>query len=273
MSDLSLALWQRAPAPWSAQEFLCALEAAVAKSGAHVFVTNELCWPGYGDAQKSMAEAVTRDSPLIVSVQAIAARQSKAIVLGYAEKDGAHVFNSAICIGSNGVILANYRKQTAANDYESSCFARGGCGSVFLLNGIPTSILICMDVEFPELVRRASLDGAQLLIVPTALAPKWRVIPEAVIPARAYENGIFIAYCNYAGEDDIGQFCGQSLVAGPDGRAIVSAGSDSCILEATINSDRVTAARSQLDYLQHLEQLHCHPRPTTPKGRTILVGG
>jgi 5-aminopentanamidase len=273
MSELSLALWQLDPVPWSAQEFLCALEDAVAQTGAHVFVTTELCWPGYGDAQKSKAEAVTQDSPLIVGVQAIATRHCKAIVLGYAEKDGPNVFNSAVCIDSKGIILANYRKQTSANEYESSCFARGGCGSVFLLNGIPTSILICLDVEFPELVRRASLDGAQLLIVPTALAPKWRVIPEAVIPARAYENGIFVAYCNYAGDDDVRAFCGQSLVAGPDGRAIVKAGSNSCIVEATINSDRVAEARSQLDYLQHLEQLHCRLWPTTSKCRTILFGG
>jgi len=177
------------------------------------------------------------------------------VVLGYAEVDGEKLFNSAICLDANGMILANYRKQTVANDYERQCFGKGGPGPVFLLHGVPTSILICLDVEFPELVRRASLDGAHLLIVPTALAPKWRVVPETVIPARAYENGIFVAYCNYAGDDEAGPFCGQSLVAGPDGRAIAHAQSAACTIEATINSDHVAETRSQLDYLQHVQLL------------------
>lgn len=247
MMKLTLALWQRASMQWSGDEFLQALDEAMAQTEADVFITPELCWPGYGDARSSRDDAVGQASSLITSV--------RAIVLGYAEADGARLFNSAMCIDAHGAIVANYRKQTTANDYERLCFGKGSHGPIFLLNGVPTSVLICLDVEFPELVRRASLDGAHLLIVPTALAPRWRVVPEMVIPTRAYENGIFVAYCNYATGSDAGPFCGLSLVAGPDGRTIANAQFGDCILEATIESGQVAEARSHLDYLRHLELL------------------
>lgn len=257
MTKLTLALWQLAPRPWSREKFLRALEEAMAQTAADVFITPELCWPGYGDVRSSRSEAVAQTSPLIAAVRAIAARHRRGIVLGYAETSGAEVFNSAICIDADGAILANYRKQTTANDYERACFGKGDHAPVFLLRGVQTSVLICLDVEFPELVRRASRDGAYLLIVPTALAPRWGIVPEMVIPTRAYENGIFVAYCNYAGEGDAGPFCGQSLVAGPDGRTIARARSTDCLMEATVESDRVAEARSHLDYLQHLDLLRC----------------
>ncbi len=229
----------------------------MAQTHADVFITPELCWPGYGDARSSIEQALSQNDALITGVRGIAARHGKAIVLGYAEADGARVFNSALSIGTDGAILTNYRKQTAANEYERQCFGTGGPGSVFPLHGVPTSLLICLDAEFPELVRRASLDGAHLVIVPTALAPKWRIVPETVIPTRAYENGIFVAYCNYAGDGNVGPFCGQSLVVGPDGRSMAQPQTGVCTVEVTIESDDVIKARSQLDYLRHLELLRC----------------
>lgn len=255
MTKIALALWQRAPALLTEDSFFRALDGAMAQTHADVFITPELCWPGYGDVVSSRAAAVNQCGPFIAQVRALAVRHGKAIVLGYAESDSGRIYNSAICIGADGDVLANYRKQTTANDYEHKCFAKGGSAPVFEIKGIPVSLLICLDAEFPELVRRASLEGALLLIVPTALSPKWRVIPDAVIPTRACENGIFVAYCNYAGDGEAAPFCGGSLVVGPDGRAMANAQTRECLLEVTIKSDDVIKARDQLDYLSHLGQL------------------
>lgn len=255
MTEVKLALWQRAPVEPSREGFLEALDNAMAQTRADVLITPELCWPGYGDVVLSRAEAVDQRGPFIACVRALAVRHGKAIVLGYAEADSERIFNSAICIGADGAVLANYRKQTTANDYERECFTKGGPGPVFEINGIPIALLICLDAEFPELVRGASLEGALLLIVPTALSPKWRVIPDAVIPTRACENGIFVAYCNYAGDGEAAPFCGRSLVVGPDGRAIANALTGECLLEVTVKSGDVIKARDQLDYLRHLGHL------------------
>lgn len=255
MKEVTLALWQRRPVESSSEGFLKALDTAMAQTRADLLITPELCWPGYGNIVSSRAEAVSQRGPFIARVRALAVRHGKAIVLGYAEANAGRIYNSAICIDEGGDVKANYRKQTTANDYEHECFARGGPAPVFEIKGLPAALLICLDAEFPELVRHASLEGALLLIVPTALSPKWRVIPEAIIPARACENGIFVAYCNFAGDDEAAPFCGRSLVVGPDGRVIANAHTGECLLEVTIKSDDVIKARDQLDYLHHLGHL------------------
>lgn len=255
MTKVTLALWQRAPVISSPEDFLQSLDKILTQTRADVLITPELCWPGYGDASASCAAAVNQRSPFIAKVRALAVRHGIAVVLGYAETDGGHIYNSAICIGADGAIVANYRKQTIANDYERECFTRGNPAPVFEIKGVPVALLICLDAEFPELVRHASLEGALLLIVPTALSPKWQVIPDVVIPTRACENGIFVAYCNYAGGGNAAPFCGRSLVVGPDGRAMANAQTGECLLEVTINSGDVVKARGQLDYLRHLGDL------------------
>lgn len=255
MTKVTLALWQRAPVVSSPEGFLQSLDKAMAQTRADVLITPELCWPGYGDALASRAEAVNQRSTFIAGVRALAVRHGIAVVLGYAETDSGRIYNSAICIGADGAVVANYRKQTTANDYERECFTRGKPAPVFEIKGVPVALLICLDAEFPELVRHASLEGALLLIVPTALSPKWQVIPDAVIPTRACENGIFVAYCNYAGDGEAAPFCGRSLVVGPDGRAMANAQTGECLLEVTIKSSDVIKARDQLDYLRQLGHL------------------
>jgi 5-aminopentanamidase len=252
MQTLKLALWQAAAEERDAVAFCRALDAALAGTDADLLVTPELCWPGYGDAARARAAAVGRDSALIAEVRALAARHRRAIVLGYAEATGDGMFNSALCIGPDGSVVQNYRKQTWANDYERAVFGTGPAGQVMTLFGIPTAVLICYDAEFPELVRRATTDGARLVIVPTALRPKWRVVSDTVIPARAYENGIFVAYCNHAGAAGGNSFCGLSVVAGPDGVATARAGAHPCLLEATIDLGQIEDIRGQLHFLRDL---------------------
>ena len=95
-------------------------------------------------------------------------------------------------------------------------------------SGIRFGCLICMDCEYPEPARLLALQGAELLIIPTALAlgPVQRLTPECVIPTRALENHVHIAYCNFQGDATCPQhppFCGRSAIVGPDGIALARA--------------------------------------------------
>jgi predicted amidohydrolase len=65
-------------------------------------------------------------------------------------------------------------------------------------------------MEFPEIARACALQGADLIIVPTALAAEWEVVARAVVPARAFENGLFVAYANHAGEDQGYRYLGRA---------------------------------------------------------------
>ena len=69
--------------------------------------------------------------------------------------------------------------------------------------GLRCGLLVCFDVEFPELCRDLALRGAKAIIVPTAL-PKSdgaRFIAQNVVPVRAFENQLFVVYADHCGSD------------------------------------------------------------------------
>lgn len=86
-------------------------------------------------------------------------------------------------------------------------------------------LLICFDVEFCETVRTLALQGAQVILVPTACPDEFeydnmRFISEVIVAARAFENRVHVAYVNHSG----GKFGGLSRCCGPLGNSLVSAG-------------------------------------------------
>lgn len=62
-------------------------------------------------------------------------------------------------------------------------------------------MLLRLAYTDPEPARLLALQGASLILIPTALAlgPVQRLTPECVIPTRALENHVHIAYCNFQG--------------------------------------------------------------------------
>ncbi|MEY2342657.1 nitrilase-related carbon-nitrogen hydrolase [Acidithiobacillus sp. IBUN Pt1247-S3] len=60
---------------------------------------------------------------------------------------------------------------------------------------------ICHDVEFPEVARTLAFSGAELMLVPTANMRSFESVADHLIPARAQENGMFVVYANYFGEE------------------------------------------------------------------------
>lgn len=57
--------------------------------------------------------------------------------------------------------------------------------------------------------------GAQLVLVPTALGAQWGHVADAVMPARAFENGVALAYANSAGTENGLEFLGVSVIVLP----------------------------------------------------------
>lgn len=109
-------------------------------------------------------------------------------------------------------------------------------------------LLICYDVEFPETIRSVALTGADLILVPTALTGEYPCVPDFIVPARAVENQIFVAYCNHAGTEGETRFIGKSRLAGPDDPAIAAAGDGECLLIATITQEAIAASAPVFPY-------------------------
>jgi predicted amidohydrolase len=214
-------------------------------------LTPELFLSGYNIGTELVrARAEPADGPSAKAIAELARKYRTAIAYGYPQRDGEAFYNAAQCIGADGRSLANHRKLQLPSDYERASFTRGGCLTPFKLNGWNASLLVCYDVEFPEAVRGCALGGADLVIVPTALKDRWGFVAQKMVPTRAFENGVFLMYANYAGGEGDWTYLGESCVIGPDGSEVARAGAAEEMLRGTLDPAWIAPARATLPYLK-----------------------
>ncbi|WP_200300547.1 carbon-nitrogen hydrolase family protein [Streptomyces adelaidensis] len=220
-----------------------------AGAGAGLLVAPEMFLTGYaiGDIAR-LAEPADGDAA--DTVADIAGRHGLAIAYGYPERDGEAVFNSAQLVSADGSRLANCRKTHLFGCFERDHFTPGEQPVVQAeLGGLRVGIMICYDVEFPENVRAHALAGTDLLLVPTAQMHPFQFVAESMIPVRAFENQLYVAYVNRVGREGEFEFVGLSTLAGPDGVARARAGRDEELLLADVDPARLAASREANPYL------------------------
>ena len=161
------------------------------------------------------------------------------IVTSLFEKRAAGLYhNTAVVIEKDGTIAGKYRKMHIPDDpayYEKFYFTPGDLG----FHPIETSIgklgvLVCWDQWYPEAARLMALQGAEMLIYPTAIGYAEEDTPEeqqrqreawtTVMRGHAVANGLPVIAVNRVGfESDPSnqtpgiQFWGSSFIAGPQG--------------------------------------------------------
>jgi len=247
---LTLALWQCSYASGST-EALRRLDSAASQArnqGADLLVCPEMSMTGYAigaDAVQTLAEAA--DGPLGQAVADVARRHRLAIVYGFPQRhpDGARPFNTVQMIDADGQRLAHYAKTHLFGEVDRAQFSPGpDAPAVFTWRGWRMGLLICYDVEFPEAVRLLGLQGADLVVVPTANMREFDEVPRLLVPARACENRLWVAYANACGQDAMFDYGGMSTVANPQGSVLAKAGRDETLLTVTLNpGDRRDAMR------------------------------
>ncbi|MCP4317323.1 MAG: carbon-nitrogen hydrolase family protein [Hyphomicrobiales bacterium] len=232
------------------------LDNAVASIGgrpADLIVLPELFLTGYNVGDRIDEWAQSRDGNAFRRIADIAQKNSIAIHFGYAERDGQQLFNSAACVDITGTVIGTHRKLLLPPGFEANHFAAGRECTTFTIGAFTNATLICYDAEFPETFRH--LAAADLVLVPTALAAQWGVVANRVIPARAFENGIFVCYANHAGHENGIDYLGGSCVVAPDGKDLARAGGSEQLLFASLDKSRVKAARDRLPYHRDLQKL------------------
>ncbi|ELS51741.1 carbon-nitrogen hydrolase family protein [Streptomyces viridochromogenes] len=248
------ALLQSSGRPGSTVENLKVLDEAAgraAAAGAGLLVAPEMFLTGYaiGDDIARLAEPADGDSA--DAIAETATRHGLAIAYGYPERAGDTVFNSAQLISADGTRLANYRKTHLFGCFERDHFTPGDQQVVQAeLGGLRVGILICYDVEFPENVRAHALTGTNLLVVPTAQMHPFQFVAESMIPVRAFENQMYVAYVNRAGREGEFEFVGLSTLAGPDGVARTRAGRGEELVLADVDPAFLAASREENPYLK-----------------------
>ena len=210
--------------------------AAAGREGVEVLLFPEMFLHGYDATEEQLRElALTQDSPELKQVAEAAAGAGVCVGVPYAERDGEALFNSMAVFDATGELVCNYRKVNLWGDWEQGLFQRGAPGSFepFELatasgEAVTCGCLICYDIEFPEPSRALALQGAELLLVPTALGEGdvEMATPLNVVPTRALENHVHIIYSNLEGGADAAErpgqsgvpsFCGRSAIFDPAG--------------------------------------------------------
>lgn len=213
------------------QAMASAAIAAAARSGAEVIVLPELVTSGYCFASTDEARSVSirRDDPLF---QRWATEAGGAVlVAGFAELgDDDQLYNSAVLIDTGGV-RAVYRK-THLWDTEKLFFTAGSVAAPVVSTAFGRiGVLICYDMEFPEMTRSVALSGADLLVVPTnwplAERPAGMPAGEVVIAmAAAMVNRMPIACCDRRGIERGQRWHQATTILGADGWPLATAGAD-----------------------------------------------
>ncbi len=229
---MRLALWQ-GTSPASDIDAACAqAEAALAAAaalGADALVLPEVWLPGYNQPDIP-ALALPLDSPPLQRLAAAAKRHATALVVGYAERDGDRIHNSAACFGPDGALLCNYRKVQLYGPREASLYTPGDTLPTFRLRTETAAILICYDVEFAPHIKSLADRGATLILVPTANMAPFTHVPRATVPAMAACHSVTIAYANYCGTEGDLTYVGLSTIAGPHGEILAQAGETPTLL-------------------------------------------
>jgi predicted amidohydrolase len=223
---------------------LMAGRAAAAKAaGADLLLLPEMYLSGYNiGPEAAQRQAVIQAG--LAPAQEIARAHDIALVFGYPERVGADVANSAILIGAGGDILLNYRKSHLFGDLDRAMFhAVGDEFPIATYAGFRIGLLICYDIEFPEPARRLAVAGADIILVPTAQMAPYDQVARHVIPARAYENQVYLAYANHSGSDDGLDYIGLSSICGPNGAVLAAAGRGEELIFATFDPAQQTAVR------------------------------
>ncbi|MFJ1709109.1 carbon-nitrogen hydrolase family protein [Kitasatospora sp. NPDC088346] len=251
---MRIACWQAACGSPDVPHLLGRLREAArraAAEGAQLLVAPEMTVGGYPLRPGTLARAAEPlDGPHCAAVSEIAREFSIAVVHGWPEDDGTGVYNAARLVAADGRTLAAYRKAHLFGDVDTSRFVPGDHGVVQArLGDLTVGLLVCYDVEFPESVRAHAMAGSQLLVVPTALMRPWEFVARTLVPARAFESQLYVAYTNWIGERGGLDFCGLTTVAAPDGTRVSLEDPVEGLLLADVDPAVVAKARADTPYL------------------------
>ncbi len=167
----------------------------------------------------------------------------------YEQSGSALGFNTAFVVAPDGTLAGKARKMhlpVTAGYAEDRWFAPGDTGyPVFDIANARVGLPTCYDQWFPEVSRALALNGADVIVYPSAIGsepdhPAFDTEPiwEQVIRAQGVMSGTFMVVINRIGTEGPNTFYGSSFVSDPYGRVLVQAPrAEPCVLVADLDLD------------------------------------
>ena len=212
--------------------------------GADLVVLPELVTSGYvfADADEARGVAESSTGPTVSLFAQLSAEHQIMIIGGWCEQsDSDRLYNSAAVL-DRGELLANYRK-THLWDREKLIFTPGDAPPPVIDTRLGSiGVMVCYDLEFPELVGEVARRGAQLIAAPSnwpagvPVPAGERAVEVIKAQAAAAVNRIAIAVADRCGPERGVAWTGASLISGADGYLLAGpATGDPALLWADID--------------------------------------
>ncbi|MDP8901419.1 MAG: carbon-nitrogen hydrolase [Actinomycetota bacterium] len=236
---------------------------------ADLIVFPELFLGGYTTREPEEL-ALDLDGPEIESVARATREHSTAVILGAPERLPGGTANSAICVDERGNLAGVYRKTHLFGE-ERGTFVAGDGLLVVELGGVRAGLMICFDVEFPEVARSLALAGAGLLVTVSANMDPFGRDHDVFATARALENGLPHLYVNQVGRGEAFTFAGGTMAVSADGDRLAEAGpSGEAVVRLRLDTAAGNPARPdelKPDYLKEMRGTLPVGTPEKPEQR------
>ena len=241
--------------PAANTEKACRMIAEAAAKGADLVVLPELFSTGYqlnsvGPHIPELAEPV--DGPTVRALQEAARAAGCYVVAGVPltyELEGV-AFNSAVVIDRAGEVMGTYDKQHLWA-LERFYFRSGSDLPMFDTDFGRVGVLICYDLGFPEVARMLALQGADILVCPSAWCAEDMDVWDINVPARALENTVFLAAVNRYGVEDDLVMPGHTKVCNPRGQVVAELEEEAeGVLHVELDLASVRGFRQRSPYLR-----------------------
>ncbi len=195
----------------------------LAKDGVQVAVFPECALTGYSTGKEfdpSAAEVEAAEQRIAKTCREV----KIAAVVGSVFKVNSHVYDTAVVFDRRGELVERYGKVYLAGEKWAT---PGNHVAFFDLDGIPSTVIVCHDERYPELVRLPAIGGARIVYYISAesgMRQESKLAPyRAQVMARAVENGVFVVQANAPANFDLSGSHGQSRIVAADGNVLKEA--------------------------------------------------
>jgi len=273
MAKVTLGLLQHACSadPAANLKKTLALTERAAKQGANIICTQELFRSQYfcqNEDHENFKLAEPIPGPSTQAFQKIAKKYGVVIVASLFEKRASGLYhNTAVIIDADGSLLGIYRKMHIPDDplyYEKFYFTPGDTGfRAWNTKFGKIGVLICWDQWYPETARHMMLQGAEVLMFPTAIGSEphdplldtrrmWR----RAMQGHAVSNVVPVVACNRIGTEEAGtphaqSFYGTSFIADQRGDIVSELDdAETGVVMATFDLDLVARHRAAFGFFR-----------------------
>lgn len=220
--------------PGNADKIEKVVREAAAK-GAQLVITPEGVLEGYVENEvireknpEKKAELTKRfnetaeplDGPYIARFKKLADELNVHLIVGFLERDGDKMFNTAALLGPDGKLVGRYHKTHFAQGYDVNPpgYFPGDEYPVFDIGSLKVGIMICFDRQVPETARQLALNGADLIACPSYGGKgDWNT---RIMQVRAYENQAWVTFTHPE----------QSLIIDNNGKLLDEVSKDQIVL-------------------------------------------